>query len=211
VRIEENLHYTNSRTFKTKIFEFTRVKPQDYIIKRNKIERARERRKKANLNTIQRIVPQSIQKMFPNYFAKFQQPNNYESKKEFSENGTDNPAFKNFTLTGTNVNTEDDRDEYNIKQGTHKNHDDYETESQRGGYKTATSINNKNETDDDISSEEEDYSVHEIPPIHHIIIDCSPLNYVDTCKSKIEILAFFYWNLLNFFNFSRCKNVKLIS
>ena len=38
--------------------------------------------------------------------------------------------------------------------------------------------------DNDLSSDEDEYEVLEKPPYHHIIIDCSPLNYIDTFSVK---------------------------
>lgn len=187
VRIEESLHYTNAGAFKSKIFAFTQVKPQDYIIKRNKIDRARERRKKANLHFIQRITPECIQRIFRNYFSKFEKSEGNDLNKESIRDGRDNPVFKNYA---SRVVIEDDREEYDLKQGNHINEDNDETESQRGGYRGDKNTNKINETDNDISSDDEDYPVYPNPPIHHIIIDCSPLNYVDTCKLKVFFFIF---------------------
>ena len=38
--------------------------------------------------------------------------------------------------------------------------------------------------DDELSSDEEDFAVLSKAPYHHIIIDCSPLNYIDTVGVK---------------------------
>ncbi len=90
---------------------------------------------------------------------------------------------------------EDDQVEHQIEQP-------YETESQLGDHayqldvldeksiqlknyqkKFEASYNNTN--DDELSSEDDDFEVLEKPPIHHIIIDCSTLNYIDTFGVKI--------------------------
>ena len=71
-------------------------------------------------------------------------------------------------------------------------HEISDTESQidpqevKGSKSTKVNFNKQVQqySENDLSSDDDEYGVLPKPPYHHIIIDCSPLNYIDTFAVK---------------------------
>lgn len=150
IRIEESLHYTNSRAFKKAIYDYSQCKPQEYLIKKEKLAKACKRDELSKLSFKERLRE---------FFVKKSKTHNNLKQ-----------AQVNHLYTIENDKPECDDRACEVS----------ETESQLNAAISIT-VSSDSENSKDISSdEEEEYPVLEVPPIHHIVLDCSPLNYIDT-------------------------------
>jgi len=195
VRIEESLHSTNASFFKKQIYNFTSTKPQEYINRRMKLERQKKRLEDKNKPLITRVVPGAIQRCFPKFFSKYQQSDDRIHKNDLKEVKSVSKSIDaawpasphQFVNPGLQ---EDDLPEYEHYEKQADGGQVAETESQLGDYdyqneiKSIEKFDENNFEEDEISSDEEDYAVLPRAPYHHIIIDCSPLNYIDTVGVK---------------------------
>ena len=146
-------------------------------------------------------MPKFIQNCFPSYFKKFQpeianevlpaSKSNGELNKTFDKNETTNEVDNIQTIVNEANENEFPEDEQRSEISETESQkpvdndiEKYNPALKRNEVKVSFEFDENRISEGDLSSDGEDYAVLPKPPYHHIIIDCSPLNYIDTFAVK---------------------------
>ena len=113
-----------------------------------------------------------VQKVFPNFFEKYKPK---VTNKVVSNKANTNYAFEPNAQSNKSILKPRD---INLNHRPEDEMENSDTESTRA-------------ENDGLSSEDEDYAVLPKPPFHHIILDFSSVNYIDTfgVKSVYQVIT----------------------
>ncbi|RNA14745.1 solute carrier family 26 member 6-like [Brachionus plicatilis] len=173
VRVQSDLHATNSARFRKSIYELTEAKPQEYIAVKNRILEKRKSK-----------LEQDESKEFKICLPKFLIRSRQKKNKVFEKN-------INVYVLKCKISADDPENENSKQDALDENYmteyEMFEHQAERQNADTESQMGDKTNKNINFSDNEDNFDENSeipVPDFNFLIIDCSPINFIDSVGVK---------------------------